>query len=85
MCAPWLAVVDAQPDPRHLNHVCFMALHACNDWVADVEVAQDAAQVINGADPQLEAAVRVVLEELEKNPPPPPHALQPPEPVRSKL
>lgn len=51
----------------------------------DVEVAQDAALVINGADPQLEAAVAVVLEEIEKNPPPPPHALQPPEPVRSKL
>eukprot|EP01043_Picozoa_sp_COSAG02_P111843 COSAG02_NODE_48013_length_337_cov_0.584034_2_plen_49_part_01 len=40
-------------DPRHLKHVRYAALHACDDCVADVEVAQDAAQVINGADPQL--------------------------------
>lgn len=72
-------------EPRHLNHVRYVALHACDDRAVDFEVAQDAAQVINGADPQLEAAVSVVLEQLEKNPPPPPHASQPPEPVRSKL
>ena len=60
-------------------------MHTSGDHIADVEVSQDAALVINGADPQLEAAVAVVLEELEQNPPPPPNAQQPPPPVRSKL
>jgi tricorn protease len=36
----------------------------------DVEVEQDPALVRKGHDPQLEKAVQVVLEELEKNPPP---------------
>jgi tricorn protease len=32
-------------------------------------VEQDPAAVLAGRDPQLETALRVVLEELEKNPP----------------
>ena len=51
----------------------------------DIEVAQTAALVIAGKDPQLEAAVAVALEELEANPPPPAHAPQPPLPDRSRL
>ena len=35
----------------------------------DIEVEQDPAAVLAGRDPQLETALRVVLEELEKNPP----------------
>ncbi len=35
----------------------------------DMDVAQDPAAVLDGRDPQLETALRVVLEELEKNPP----------------
>ena len=35
----------------------------------DIEVEQDPAAVLAGQDPQLETALRVVLEELEKNPP----------------
>lgn len=35
----------------------------------DIEVAQDPAAVLEGRDPQLETALRVVLEELKKNPP----------------
>lgn len=83
--ASCLSIIDRRVGSTPSEPCSLVALHTCDDRVADVEVAQDAAQVINGADPQLEAAVVVVLEELEKNPPPPPHALQPPEPVRSKL
>ena len=36
----------------------------------DIEVEQDPALVRQGRDPQLEKAVEVVLEELQKNPPP---------------
>lgn len=75
---------DANHNAMHASCRCG-PVRTANDDAADVEVAQDAALVINGGDPQLEAAVAVVLEEIEKNPPPPPHALQPPEPVRSKL
>ncbi|MFW6159539.1 MAG: S41 family peptidase [Acidobacteriota bacterium] len=35
----------------------------------DIEVEQIPAEVIDGHDPQLERAIQVVLEELEKNPP----------------
>jgi tricorn protease len=35
----------------------------------DIEVEQWPAKVINGHDPQLEKAIEVILEELEKNPP----------------
>ena len=35
----------------------------------DVEVEQTPADVIAGHDPQLEAAIRIILQELEKNPP----------------
>ena len=35
----------------------------------DVDVEQTPADVIAGHDPQLEAAIRIVLDELEKNPP----------------
>ena len=76
-----LAISARSSDPRHHT----LKMHASGDHIADVEVAQDAALVISGADPQLEAAVAVVLEELEQNPPPPPNAQQPPPPVRSKL
>ena len=51
----------------------------------DVEVAQDAALVIGGADPQLEAAIAIAMAELKASPPPPVHAPEPPQPVRSKL
>jgi tricorn protease len=36
----------------------------------DIEIEQDPALVRKGRDPQLEKAIEVVLEELEKNPPP---------------
>jgi tricorn protease len=35
----------------------------------DIEVEQVPAEVIKGHDPQLEKAIQVILEELEKNPP----------------
>ena len=35
----------------------------------DIEVEQWPEKVINGHDPQLEKAIEVILEELEKNPP----------------
>ena len=35
----------------------------------DIEVEQLPAEVILGKDPQLEKAIEVILEELEKNPP----------------
>lgn len=46
----------------------------------DIEVEQWPAEVIKGHDPQLEKAIEVVLEELEKNPPLDP--VRPPYPVR---
>jgi len=46
----------------------------------DIEVEQWPAEVINGHDPQLEKAIEVILEELEKNPPHKP--VRPPYPVR---
>ena len=46
----------------------------------DVEVEQLPVQVITGHDPQLEKAIEIVLEELERNPPARP--ARPPYPVR---
>ncbi|MFH1964535.1 MAG: PDZ domain-containing protein, partial [Acidobacteriota bacterium] len=46
----------------------------------DIEVEQWPAEIIKGHDPQLEKAIEVVLEELEKNPPKDP--VRPPYPVR---
>jgi len=46
----------------------------------DIEVEQWPADVIAGKDPQLEKAIEVILEELEKNPPRKPK--RPPYPVR---
>jgi len=46
----------------------------------DIEVEQTPADVIAGHDPQLERAIRVILQELEKNPPQKPQ--RPPYPVR---
>jgi tricorn protease len=46
----------------------------------DVEVEQTPADVIAGHDPQLERAIRIVLDELEKNPPQKPK--RPPYPIR---
>ncbi len=54
----------------------------------DVEVEQTPADVIAGHDPQLEAAIRIILDELEKNPPQKPDApavSDPGEPVGRKL
>ncbi len=48
----------------------------------DIEVEQTPADVINGHDPQLEKAIEVVLEALEKNPPVEP--VRPPYPVKVK-
>ena len=48
----------------------------------DIEVEQWPADVIAGKDPQLEKAIEVILEELEKNPPK--KAKRPPYPVRIK-
>ncbi len=55
------------------------------EWIAenrgiapDVEVDLDPASVAGGHDPQLERAVRIALDQLQKNPPPQPH--QPPYP-----
>ena len=47
---------------------------------AQVEVEQWPADVLAGRDPQLEKAIEVVLQELEKDPPPAPE--RPPFPVR---
>jgi tricorn protease len=46
----------------------------------DVEVEQTPADVIAGHDPQLERAIRIVLDELEKNPPQKP--VRPAYPIR---
>ncbi|HHH31872.1 MAG TPA: hypothetical protein ENK57_26490 [Polyangiaceae bacterium] len=35
----------------------------------DIEVVDDPSKMTDGGDPQLDKAVRVVLEEIEKNPP----------------
>jgi tricorn protease len=48
----------------------------------DIEVEQWPAEVISGHDPQLETAIRVIMEELEKNPPKRPK--RPAYPVRVK-
>ncbi len=48
----------------------------------DIEVEQWPAEVIAGRDPQLEKAIEVIMEELEKNPPERP--ARPPYPVRVK-
>jgi len=48
----------------------------------DIEVEQWPAEVNAGHDPQLEMAIKVILEELEKNPPKKPK--RPPYPVRVK-
>ena len=47
----------------------------------DIEVEQWPADVIAGRDPQLEKAIEVILEELERNPPQKP--VRPPYPVRN--
>jgi tricorn protease len=47
----------------------------------DVEVEQDPAAVAAGKDPQLDRAIELVLEELEKSPPPKAPGV-PPFPVR---
>ncbi len=47
----------------------------------DVEVEQWPAEVEAGHDPQLEKAIEIVLEQLEKNPPHKPQ--RPPFPVRA--
>lgn len=46
----------------------------------DIEVTMWPAEVIQGKDPQLEKAIEVVMEELEKNPPRKPG--RPPYPIR---
>jgi len=46
----------------------------------DVEVEQWPADVIAGRDPQLEKAIAILVEQLNKNPPQP--AKRPPYPVR---
>ena len=46
----------------------------------DIEVEQWPAEVIKGHDPQLEKAIEVIMDELEKNPPVKPE--RPPYPVR---
>ena len=46
----------------------------------DVEVEQWPAEVIQGKDPQLEEAIRIVMEQLKQNPPEKP--VRPPYPVR---
>ena len=46
----------------------------------DIEVEQTPKDVIAGRDPQLEAAIALMLEELEKNPPVKPK--RPPFPIR---
>jgi tricorn protease len=48
----------------------------------DIEVEQWPAEVINGHDPQLEKAIEVILEELEKNPPQ--KMKRPPYPIKVK-
>jgi tricorn protease len=48
----------------------------------DIEVEQWPADVIAGRDPQLEKAIEVILDELEKNPPE--KMKRPPYPVRVK-
>jgi len=48
----------------------------------DIEVEQLPAEVIAGRDPQLEKAIEVILEELEKNPPK--KIKRPPYPIRVK-
>ena len=47
----------------------------------DIEVEQTPADVIAGRDPQLEKAIQVIMEELNRNPPPQPK--RPPYPVKT--
>ena len=54
-----------------------------NEGVApDIEVEQTPADVIAGRDPQLEKAIQIAMQELEKNPPK--KAVRPPFPIRVK-
>jgi tricorn protease len=48
----------------------------------DIEVEQWPSEVIKGKDPQLEKAIEVALQELEKNPPEDP--VRPPYPVKAR-
>jgi tricorn protease len=48
----------------------------------DIEVEQWPAEVIEGRDPQLEKAIEVIMEELQKNPPQ--KHIRPPFPIRVK-
>jgi tricorn protease len=48
----------------------------------DIEVEQTPKDVIEGRDPQLEAAIKVVMDELKANPPAKPK--RPPYPIRVK-
>ena len=68
-----------------------LAIFTEDGWVVenvgvppDIEVEQDPALVAAGKDPQLDRAIEVILEELEKNPPPKPPA-RPPFPVRVRV
>ena len=68
-----------------------LAIFTDEGWVVenvgvppDIEVEQDPALVAAGKDPQLDRAIEVILEELEKNPPPKPPD-RPPFPVRVRV
>jgi tricorn protease len=65
-----------------------LAIFTEDGWVVenvgvppDVEIEQDPAAVAAGKDPQLDRAIELVLDELEKNPPPKPPTM-PPFPIR---
>ncbi|HRQ75787.1 MAG TPA: PDZ domain-containing protein [Phycisphaerales bacterium] len=45
----------------------------------DIHVIDDPAKMLNGADPQLDAAIKLMLEEIERNPYTPPARPAPPE------
>jgi tricorn protease len=49
----------------------------------DIEVLDDPSKMQNGADPQLDAAIRLMLDEIKSHPYAPPH--RPPYPDRSKM
>src|SRR5207302_1000327 len=67
-------------DGGHVTVPTFGIYDKSSQWIIegagvqpDIEVIDDPAQAAKGADPQLDRAIREVLDALEKNPPAHPH------------
>ena len=55
-------------------------MHSANQY--DIEVIDDPAKMLDGADPQLDAAIELMLKEIQRYPKPP---KRPKYPNRSKM